>query len=207
MDEHFAVVTGYIVRMNSAQLAFYVAIGVAGSAFIVGGVRAARRSTTLRWPTPIEILIGFVTDFFDTLGIGSFAPTTAIYKLRRMVPDELIPGTLNVGHAPSAVTRTRTELSPAAQAGNYCYGGTCVNVLALGAANSGVDPTVAKLRSRVTDTVRSTRRAIAGSAAHAQRQAREVLTAGDSYVREQPWEAVGAAVLVGVIVGLLVFRR
>jgi uncharacterized membrane protein YfcA len=89
--------------MNAAQLAFYVAIGLAGSAFIVGALRAARRSTTVRRPTPIELLIGFVTDFFDTLGIGSFAPTTAIYKLRRMVADEMIPGTLNVGHTPSAI--------------------------------------------------------------------------------------------------------
>ena len=89
--------------MNAAQLAFYIAIGLAGVAFIVGGIRAARRSPTVRWPTPIELVIGFVTDFFDTLGIGSFAPTTAIYKLRRIVPDELIPGTLNVGHTPSAI--------------------------------------------------------------------------------------------------------
>ena len=89
--------------MNAAQLAFYVAIGLAAVAFIIGALRAARRSTTVRWPTPVELLIGFVTDFFDTLGIGSFAPTTAIYKLRRMVPDELIPGTLNAGHAPSAI--------------------------------------------------------------------------------------------------------
>jgi uncharacterized membrane protein YfcA len=89
--------------MNAAQLAFYVAIGLAGIAFIIGAIRAARRSTTVRWPTSIELVIGFVTDFFDTLGIGSFAPTTAIYKLRRIVPDELIPGTLNVGHTPSAV--------------------------------------------------------------------------------------------------------
>ena len=89
--------------MNAAQLAFLVTVGLAGAAFVLGAVRAARRSTKLRWPTPIELLIGFVTDFFDTLGIGSFAPTTAIYKLRRIVPDELIPGTLNVGHAPSAV--------------------------------------------------------------------------------------------------------
>jgi uncharacterized membrane protein YfcA len=89
--------------VNAAQLAFYVAIGLAGVAFIIGALRAARRSTTVRWPTPVELLIGFVTDFFDTLGIGSFAPTTAIYKLRRMVPDELIPGTLNAGHAPSAI--------------------------------------------------------------------------------------------------------
>jgi uncharacterized membrane protein YfcA len=40
-----------------------------------------------------------VTDFFDTLGIGSFATTTSMYKLGRLVPDEKIPGTLNVGHA------------------------------------------------------------------------------------------------------------
>src|SRR5271154_4074099 len=93
---------GYIVRMNAAQIAFYVAICLAGVAFIMGALRAARRSTTVRGPTAIEVLIGFVTDFFDTLGIGSFAPTTAIFKFGRIVPDELIPGTLNVGHAFSA---------------------------------------------------------------------------------------------------------
>ena len=84
--------------MNGARLAFYIAMSLACIAFLYGGIRAARRSTALRWPTPVELLTGFVTDFLDTLGIGSFAPTTAIYKLRRMVPDELIPGTLNVGH-------------------------------------------------------------------------------------------------------------
>ncbi len=92
--------------MNTALLAFYVALGLAGVAFIIGAIRAARRSTTVRWPTPVELAIGFVTDFFDTLGIGSFAPTTAIYKLRRIVPDELIPGTLNVGHTPAALAET-----------------------------------------------------------------------------------------------------
>ncbi len=39
-----------------------------------------------------------MTCFFDTLGIGSFAPTTAALKLRNLVPDQKIPGTLNVGH-------------------------------------------------------------------------------------------------------------
>jgi uncharacterized membrane protein YfcA len=43
--------------------------------------------------------IGFVTDFLDTLGIGSFAVTTSLFKFFRVVPDERIPGTLNVGHA------------------------------------------------------------------------------------------------------------
>lgn len=47
----------------------------------------------------IGVTIGAITNFFDTLGIGSFAPTTAAFKLFRRVPDELIPGTLNVGHA------------------------------------------------------------------------------------------------------------
>jgi uncharacterized membrane protein YfcA len=92
--------------MNAALLLFYLVIGVAGLAFIIGAIRAARTSGTVRWPTPVELVIGFVTDFFDTLGIGSFAPTTAIYKLRRIVPDELSPGTLNVGHTPSAIAET-----------------------------------------------------------------------------------------------------
>lgn len=47
----------------------------------------------------IKPVTGFVTNFFDTLGIGSFASTTAIFKLFRVIPDEKIPGTLNVGHA------------------------------------------------------------------------------------------------------------
>ncbi|MBI3403145.1 MAG: sulfite exporter TauE/SafE family protein [Acidobacteria bacterium] len=49
-------------------------------------------------PTALQSVIGFVTAFFDTLGIGSFATTTTVYKLRNMVPVKLIPGTLNVGH-------------------------------------------------------------------------------------------------------------
>ena len=46
-----------------------------------------------------------MTAFFDTLGIGSFATTTAVFKLRNMVPVKLIPGTLNVGHALSTIAQ------------------------------------------------------------------------------------------------------
>jgi uncharacterized membrane protein YfcA len=59
----------------------------------------AKPATAPRTPTPGGLLLGFVTDFFDTLGIGNFAPTTAIFKLTRQVPDEQIPGTVNAGHA------------------------------------------------------------------------------------------------------------
>ena len=47
----------------------------------------------------LHLAIGFVTNFFDTLGIGSFATTTSLYRLWKLVPDQKIPGTLNVGHA------------------------------------------------------------------------------------------------------------
>jgi len=56
-------------------------------------------------PTLLQAGIGFVTAFFDTLGIGSFATTTAVYKLRNMVPVRLIPGTLNVGHTLATMTQ------------------------------------------------------------------------------------------------------
>jgi uncharacterized membrane protein YfcA len=53
----------------------------------------------LPWPSAYELAVGAITDFFDTLGIGSFATTASLFKLRHAVPDRLIPGTLNVGHA------------------------------------------------------------------------------------------------------------
>lgn len=42
-------------------------------------------------------IIGFLANFFDTLGIGSFAPSSAGFKLTKSVDDILVPGTLNVG--------------------------------------------------------------------------------------------------------------
>ena len=50
-------------------------------------------------PLWIAAVIGFVTNFFDTLGIGSAAPTTALFKMTKSVDDEIIPGTINVAHA------------------------------------------------------------------------------------------------------------
>lgn len=49
-------------------------------------------------PSPVQLGIGFVTDFVDFLGISSYATTTALFKVFRLVPDRLIPGTLLVGH-------------------------------------------------------------------------------------------------------------
>ncbi len=60
--------------------------------------------TRPRKPRLSDLIVGFVTNFFDTLGIGCFAPTTAYYKLRSRMPDDEIPGTLNTGHALPAMT-------------------------------------------------------------------------------------------------------
>lgn len=57
-------------------------------------------------PRPIHLAIGAVTNFLDTLGIGSFATTTAAYKAWKLVPDQIIPGTLNVGHTVNAVVQS-----------------------------------------------------------------------------------------------------
>src|SRR5437762_1154281 len=61
--------------------------------------REAHGLPASRAPGLTSIATGFVTNFFDTLGIGSFATTTTTYKVLRLVPDEQIPGTMIVGHA------------------------------------------------------------------------------------------------------------
>lgn len=57
-----------------------------------------RRKQELK-PTalPSRLGVGLVTNFLDTLGIGSFAQQTALFKFFKLVDDRLIPGTMNVG--------------------------------------------------------------------------------------------------------------
>ena len=70
---------------------------LSGAIYVFAMLRAARAQGQLS-PNVESIGLGAVTNFFDTLGIGSFAPTTAYLKLRKMVPDSFIPSTLNAGH-------------------------------------------------------------------------------------------------------------
>jgi uncharacterized membrane protein YfcA len=70
-------------------------------AFWVGSLRRAAPGR----PSPLEAFVGFVTNFFDTLGIGSYAPTTSLFKLKGLVADEQIPGTLTIGHSLPTVTQ------------------------------------------------------------------------------------------------------
>jgi uncharacterized membrane protein YfcA len=85
------------------------ALGVLSAVYIAGWARAiaavrrlssreASPATDARFPTPGMIGLGFGANFFDALGIGSFATSTAIFRMFKMVPDRVIPGTLNAGH-------------------------------------------------------------------------------------------------------------
>jgi uncharacterized membrane protein YfcA len=83
----------------STKSALLAALAVVTLVYLVAWIRSVRRRGREARPSPVQLAIGLVTNFFDTLGIGSFAPTTSMFKLNGVVPDERIPGTLNVGHS------------------------------------------------------------------------------------------------------------
>jgi uncharacterized membrane protein YfcA len=85
-------------------VALLVPLGLAILFFTIILVRSAiaRRAT----PNREAMALGSVVAFFDTLGIGSFAPTATWFKFRKMVPDRLIPPTMIVGLTPPVMVET-----------------------------------------------------------------------------------------------------
>ncbi len=75
----------------AAVALFYLAVWVRA----IVRERAEHQPVT---PSPTQIAIGAIANFFDTFGIGSFATTTAMWRNLKMIRDERLPGTLNVGH-------------------------------------------------------------------------------------------------------------
>jgi len=87
------------VTIGARGLVIALSLASACYAWLWFRLERAKSASEPRTPRLADAVLGFVTNFFDTLGIGSFAPTTAIFKLWRRMPDEQIPGTLNAGHA------------------------------------------------------------------------------------------------------------
>ena len=64
-----------------------------------------------------NVLVSAVANFFDTLGIGSYAIATSAWKFNKAVSDDLIPGTLNVAFGipicvEATITMTRIDVDP-----------------------------------------------------------------------------------------------
>ena len=64
----------------------------------------AARAGQIR-PNGEALLLGAITNFFDTLGIGSFAPTIAWIRFRQLTPDRLIPLTMLAGYILPAIVQ------------------------------------------------------------------------------------------------------
>ena len=85
-------------------IALLVGLTILAVVYLAALARTARRRGEWR-PNLEAVGLGVVTNFFDALGIGSYAPTTAWIKLRKMVPDSYIPVILNAGHAVPTVVQ------------------------------------------------------------------------------------------------------
>jgi ElaB/YqjD/DUF883 family membrane-anchored ribosome-binding protein len=70
-----------------------------------------------------------------------------------------------------------------------------------------VDPEIARLRAKIERGLGTAKKALADGTDRVQRHAKDVMTAGDSYVRDRPWQAVGIAAVAGFVVGFLIARR
>ena len=83
--------------MLTARVILYTVLVIVNVAAIIAWIVVSKRRHRRERPTWSDGVIGYVTSFLDTLGIGSYAQITALFKLRGRPDDELIPGTLNVG--------------------------------------------------------------------------------------------------------------
>ena len=85
------------------RTALFIVLAAVAAGFLAIWLAAIAGQAWKRRPGWLEAGVGFITNVFDTLGIGSFATTSAFFKLWGMVPDEEIPGTLVVGHTPPSL--------------------------------------------------------------------------------------------------------
>ena len=90
---------------KSVLILLLIVIAVAYHAFWFLQERTRQHPKGAMKPTGLALGVAFVANFFDTLGIGSYATTTSMSKLWQVMPDERIPGTLNVGYVMGTVVQ------------------------------------------------------------------------------------------------------
>jgi len=83
--------------MTTPQVVLYTVLVLVNVTAMLVWIAVARQRQLRERASWADGVIGAVTNFLDTFGIGSYAQITALFKLRGRPADELIPGTLNVG--------------------------------------------------------------------------------------------------------------
>lgn len=79
-------------------IGFFIVAGVILTAWLVVDYLRNKEKDYPGKKYAIAYVIGFIVNFFDVLGIGSFAPTMALYRICKMdVPDRKLGPTMNVG--------------------------------------------------------------------------------------------------------------
>ena len=144
-------------------------------------------------------ILGAVTNFFDTLGIGSFAPTTAWLRFRKLIPDSFLPPVLNAGHALPTVAQglifiSIVEVDPKLLA--WCIGA------AVAGATLGA-PFVVRLPARIIQLFMGLALVIAAGL-YAARNLGMMPGGGDalSLQGELFWIAVGGHFILGALMSL-----
>lgn len=69
------------------------------------------------------------------------------------------------------------------------------------------DADVVRMRGKVQRAVDAAKQSIADGAGTIRRQAQDIAGSTDDFVRDNPWQAIGVAALVGAVVGILATRR
>lgn len=69
---------------------------LASAVYFIKDIVAHKEELSKEKVVPLAI-IGCITNLLDTWGIGSFATTQAGFKFTKSSPDDIMPGTLNVG--------------------------------------------------------------------------------------------------------------
>ncbi|WP_281615236.1 sulfite exporter TauE/SafE family protein [Flammeovirga sp. SubArs3] len=94
------------ISIKQIFLALLVLSGIWFCIALFNSYKNQKAKTNVNKKEAIGLAItGFVANFFDTLGIGSFAIMTSSFKNFKLVDDKLIPGTLNVGVAIVCITQ------------------------------------------------------------------------------------------------------
>ena len=76
-----------------------------------------------------------------------------------------------------------------------------------GKLNDQLGSQLESISARVEANVEKGRNALADLKADAGQRCREMASATNEFVRERPWEVVGIAVGIGLVIGLLCARR